>query len=365
MTFKVALLGCGKISSAHLAAWKQTDGFEVVGVFDLDRELASKRGAEFGVTRVFESIDQAVDSCDVVDVATPPQTHARLAQQAIAAGKHLLIEKPIVIHASEWEAIHAALTPRTKLTVIHHMKWAESMLTAKGWIDDGRIGSVIRMRREFLTSAATDRMLVGDSHWSHRLPGGRWFETLPHELYLTHWLCGALELSSVNVASTAAAPPGAPADEVAVVLRGPSMIGTFEFSAHCEVNRRHLTIQGSEGRIDVDILSDLATLTTSKDKPWKRAVGRPLLAAGETLLHGVADRAAYGWRRVKRESPHARAVQAFADYVQDKCPSPTPVEEIDYVVRRGDQIGREIDAQLRHMGRQPSADRIAVERPRA
>ena len=41
-----------------------------------------------------------------------------------------------------------------------------------------RFGEVIRVQREFLTHPTTDRMLVGSAHWSHSLPGGRWFETI-------------------------------------------------------------------------------------------------------------------------------------------------------------------------------------------
>jgi len=46
--------------------------------------------------------------------------------------------------------------------------------------------------------------------------------------------------------------------------------------------------------------------------------------------------------------------------VRDKCGPPTPIEEIDYVVRKGDEIGREIDAQLRRLGRTPSSDRLTA-----
>jgi predicted dehydrogenase len=230
--------------------------------------------------------------------------------------------------------------------------------TAKQWVDEGRIGDIIRVQREFLTSPATDRMLVGHKHWSHRLPGGRWFETLPHELYLTHWFAGAMTPIDAAIASTPAAPPGAPADEVVLTLGGPRALATIHFSANCAANRRVFTLQGSLGQIQVDILSDLATVQTIKDARWSRAAGRPLLAAGQALLQGVGDRSRYGWRRLRGESPHVRAVKAFADYVLDRAESPTPLDEIEYVVVNCDRIGGMIDARLREIGKVPSAERI-------
>jgi predicted dehydrogenase len=343
----VGIIGCGKISSAHLKAWRKIDGFTIGGVFDVNRQLAEERAKEFEVAKVFDTLDQLIAECEVVDVCTPPQTHAVISRQVLTAGRHLLIEKPVVTEVADWDSL-VDLVKRSpgKLAVIHNLKFAQSVRTAKQWVEQGRIGDVLRIQREFLTSATTDRMLVGDSHWSHKLPGGRWFETLPHELYLTHWFAGALDFESVSIASTPKAPPGAPADEVVAVLRGAQTLATVHFSANCEQNRRVFTVQGSHGQIVVDILSDLATITTVKDAKWKRAVGMGLIGAGQTLLRAVPDRSRYGLERLRGASPHSRAIEAFALEVLGKGEPATPFEEVDYVVRNCDRIGRAIDAQL-------------------
>lgn len=344
---QVGIIGCGKISSAHLKAWRRIDGFAIGGVFDVNRQLAEERAKEFSVSRVFPTLDQLLAECDVIDVCTPPQTHAAIALPVLAAGRHLLIEKPVVTQVADWDNL-VELVKRSpgKLAVIHNLKFAQSVRTAKQWVDEGRIGDVLRIQREFLTSAATDRMLVGDSHWSHKLPGGRWFETLPHELYLTHWFAGALEFDSVSIAQTPKAPPGAPADEVVAVLRGERTLATVHFSANCEQNRRIFTVQGSHGQIVVDILSDLATISTVKDAKWKRAVGMQLMGAGQTLLRAIPDRSRYGFERLRGASPHSRAIEAFALEVLGRAEPATPFEEVDYVVRNCDRIGRAIDEQV-------------------
>jgi predicted dehydrogenase len=348
MVQHVGIVGCGLISEAHIKAWKKTPGFAVRGVLDTNAEQARKRAGEYQIETVYDRLDQLIAECDVVDVCTPPQSHAAIALQAVAGGRHLVMEKPVVTDVADWEKLAASVKDAgTKLAVIHNAKFLRSIQTAKQWIREGRIGDVIRVHREFLTHASVDRMLVGEGHWSHKLPGGRWFETLPHELYLTHWFAGPLELASVVALHTPAAPPGAPADEVVIVLRGERCIATFQFSANCRQNWRMVTIQGTTGRIVVDLLSDFADLSSRTDSKLKRAMGSPILDAGRTLLRAAPDRGEYGLQRLQgRQSPHLRIIQALGRSLLGQGEEPTPFAEVDYVIRLGDQIAREIERQV-------------------
>jgi predicted dehydrogenase len=315
-------------------------------------EQAKKRASQFGVARVYERLDQLIEDCDIVDVCTPPQSHAAIAQQAIAGRRHLVMEKPVVTDVADWNRIARAIEEsKTKIAVIHNIKFAHSVQTAKRWVDEGRIGDVIRVQREFLTHESHDRMLSGDQLWSHSLPGGRWFETLPHELYITHWFAGPLQLSSVTVVATPNAPPGAPADEVVVTLGGERAISTFHFSANCRENRRTITIQGTTGRIYVDLLSDFATLSRLGDSKWRRAFGRVVMEAGATLLRAAPDRGRYGFEKLRKLSPHAKIIGLLGKHLQGHAEEPTPLEEVDYVVRVGDRVGREIDRQVASLRR--------------
>jgi predicted dehydrogenase len=346
--FTVGIVGCGLISEAHLRAWAATPGFKVTGVIDTNREQAEKRASQFGVPTIFDSLDPMIAACDIIDVCTPPASHAAIAEQAIAAKRHLVMEKPVVTKLEDWERIAPkARAAGTKIAVIHNVKYLHSVQVAKRWVTEGKIGEVIRVQREFLTHPDHDRMLVGDKHWSHALPGGRWFETLPHELYLTHWFAGPLELSAVTAISTGNAPSGAPADEVLITLAGKRAIASFHFSAHCEENRRTLMIQGTKGRITVDLLSDFASISTLVDSKLRRVISRPLVEAGATLLRAAPDRGRYGMQKLRKESPHLKIIQALGRHLRDNDVEPTPLDEVDYVIRNCDLIGREIDRQVK------------------
>ena len=338
MTTAVGLIGCGHISKTHLEAWRRMDGCTVRGVFDLDRELAARCAARAGVP-VFDTVAELVGACGVVDVCTPPRTHAELALEVIGAGKHLLIEKPLVTRLEEWHRVRSALDRSPgKLAVVHNLKFAAAYLRARRWIERGRIGRVIRVARRFLTSPNSDRML-GGRHWSHDLPGGRWVETLPHELYLIH----DLPVASVTAFRSGDGPAGAAADEVTIALGDHRGAATIEYSARCDVNLRTLEIHGTRSSIVVDLLSDHARLLDSSDRRWRRAAGRAHLEAARVLGAALPDRAAYLALRLAGRTPHRRLIEAAARHFRGLGPSPTPLDEVAYVVETTDLIGREID----------------------
>lgn len=344
---KVGILGCGHISAEHLKGWRKAKGASVVGVFDLNKEHAAKRAKQFGVATVFDTIEQLITDCDIVDICTPPSSHAALAMKALEAGKHLLIEKPMVIDERDWDAIEAKLREGfSKLAIVHNLKFGESVIRAKKLVDEGRIGKIIRIQREFLTHPLHDRMLTEAPHWSHKLPGGRWFETLPHELYISHYFGGPAELVSVAAMRTGAAVTGVSADEVSITLRNEQCITTVHYSSSCRMNRRTITFTGTKGVIHVDVLSDSLSMSTVEDSKMRRMLGMEYFEHLQRLSCAPGDRARYALRYIRGERPHSRLITQFADYLHGLAESPTPLDEVDFVVRNCYRIGREIDKQV-------------------
>src|SRR5262249_48000502 len=124
-------------------------------------------------------------------------------------------------------------------------------------------------------------------------------------------------------------------------------IGTFQFSANCRQNRRTLTIQGTAGRIAVDLLSDFADLSTQTDSKLKRALGHAILDAGLTLVQAVPDRGKYRLApRRRQQSRHLKIIQALGKNLLGSGEEPPPFAEVDYVIRMGDRIAHEIDRQV-------------------
>ena len=94
MKLKAGVLGAGHLGKIHLRLLQQSEHFELIGFFDPSKENAAAVSKEFGY-KAFDTIDELLREVDVVDIVTPTLSHFDCAQQAIANGKHVFIEKPI------------------------------------------------------------------------------------------------------------------------------------------------------------------------------------------------------------------------------------------------------------------------------
>lgn len=101
---KAGVLGAGHLGKIHLRLLHQSDQYELVGFYDADPVNAQKVVDEFGYT-YFDTIEKLIDAVDMVDIVTPTLSHYDCAKQAVKAGKHIFIEKPITNTVEEAEAI--------------------------------------------------------------------------------------------------------------------------------------------------------------------------------------------------------------------------------------------------------------------
>lgn len=91
---KAGVLGAGHLGKIHLRLLEQSENYELVGFYDASESHAKAIEDEFGYRR-FHSIEDLIHAVDVVDIVTPTFAHFDVAKQAITAGKHVFIEKPI------------------------------------------------------------------------------------------------------------------------------------------------------------------------------------------------------------------------------------------------------------------------------
>lgn len=101
---RIGVIGVGHLGAIHTKLWRGITGAELVGVVDADAGRAAAIAAEHG-TQAFDSIGALLDAVDAVSVVTPTSTHAEVAREALEAGKHLFIEKPITATYAEAQAI--------------------------------------------------------------------------------------------------------------------------------------------------------------------------------------------------------------------------------------------------------------------
>jgi predicted dehydrogenase len=100
VTLAVGIVGCGKVARHHVPALRAARGARLVAAFDLDTQAAGATGAP-----VADSLTDLIERVDVVAVCTPPETHAGVALAALAAGRGVLVEKPLAATLADADRI--------------------------------------------------------------------------------------------------------------------------------------------------------------------------------------------------------------------------------------------------------------------
>ncbi|HJZ47558.1 MAG TPA: Gfo/Idh/MocA family oxidoreductase [Roseiflexaceae bacterium] len=141
--YGIGIVGCGGIVNyAHLPAYAAHQ-LRVLGCYDLNAEAARKTAADHGIPIVYETLDAllADQRIEIVDIAVPAWHQRAIAEQALAAGKHLLCQKPLAEELPDAEAI-ADATRRfgRKAAVNQQMRWSAGIAAAKDLISRGAIG---------------------------------------------------------------------------------------------------------------------------------------------------------------------------------------------------------------------------------
>lgn len=100
MVNNISLIGLGYIGKIHLKLLKENPNWNLIGVYDIDTTLTKDLAAQYNL-KAFSSLEETLDHSEVVDIATPSNTHFDIARQAVIAGKHVFIEKPVTSHLKE------------------------------------------------------------------------------------------------------------------------------------------------------------------------------------------------------------------------------------------------------------------------
>ncbi|MDR6300305.1 Gfo/Idh/MocA family protein [Mesonia maritima] len=118
---KVGVLGAGHLGKIHLRLLNESEKYELIGFYDANEKYAEEVASEFNYKR-FKSVKELINAVDVVDIVTPTLSHFNVAVQAIEAGKHLFIEKPITNTVEEAEELTRLLQEKGVKGQVGHVE---------------------------------------------------------------------------------------------------------------------------------------------------------------------------------------------------------------------------------------------------
>ena len=187
---KLGVVGCGGMSKSHLRRFETlSDRLELVAAVDLLEERAQVVADEMPRVRVATDYRDILDDVDAVLLVLPHHLHHPIAMDCLAAGKHVLLEKPMAISETEClDLIRDSKEADRVLMVAYCMRFHPLVVRMKELIDEKAYGDV------FQVSIWTEQLTrYADGHWvmdPATLGGGQLFSHGCHYIDILLWYLG-------------------------------------------------------------------------------------------------------------------------------------------------------------------------------
>lgn len=142
---RIALIGCGYWGPNLARNFSQVEHGELALCADLDDKALAR------LQRQFPQVEMTTDvmavlarpDIDAIALATPARTHATLALQALAAGKHVFVEKPLAMNTTDAQAMVAAATAQQRTLMVGHIfEYHPAVRYIKDLLDSGELGDL-------------------------------------------------------------------------------------------------------------------------------------------------------------------------------------------------------------------------------
>ncbi|MGE0715056.1 MAG: Gfo/Idh/MocA family oxidoreductase [Alphaproteobacteria bacterium] len=271
---RLALLGCGGWG-VNIARTLAEAGL-LSAVCDTDPGAAATVAQRHGVRGFTDPEEVLAADCDGVVVATPAPTHGALARRALAAGKHVLVEKPFALDLADAEAT-VDLARRKGLVVMagHLLRYHPAFEAAAAIVRSGGVGRILRIESR---RAGWGKVRSAESAlWS----------LAPHDVsMILHLLEGRPRLLSAS--ASAVLQPGI-ADDAGLTLGFPcGAVATVSVSWLAPQRVQSLSVVGTSGALVFDDIAE-----------WERKL---------TLFPDALRHDGDGWSALRREPVHPPVV---------------------------------------------------------
>jgi predicted dehydrogenase len=144
--YGIAFVGCGGIVNyGHIPAYKAS-GFHMIGGYDQNRTAAEKTAGDHGLGKVYDSLDELLSDPEVqiVDIAVVPWEQRKIVEKSIAAGKHLLCQKPFADQYTDALAMtEVAGKAGLKIAVHQQFRWGSIIQATRAIMNEGWLGDLL------------------------------------------------------------------------------------------------------------------------------------------------------------------------------------------------------------------------------
>jgi predicted dehydrogenase len=258
MVLNAAVVGGGTVSRRHLTGLKNDPLVELKAICDIDESRAQTLAEEYDITP-YADIGAMLDaeSLDWVHICTSVQTHRDLAIQAMEAGCHVLIEKPVSLTAAEVDDIERASEEHgVRVSVVRNHLFGFIVREVQDRIAAGELGKLRAVEVVYTGNTPPDESNRGA--WTFELPGGEFEEGIPHPIYTALGI-GGLPASDRDAYATTACSKqydqGFTYDGLQIGWTTPDEVLCSVTVTAGAVPQRTVNVHGEKASLSVDMLS--------------------------------------------------------------------------------------------------------------
>ena len=117
----ISLIGIGRMGQFHLNVINQINSINLSGIYDSDEKHLNEISSKYNLNS-FKSLDEAIDKCDAVIIASPTKFHFDIAKKSIQKGKHVLVEKPMTENFIQAEELEIMVKEKNIIFQVGHVE---------------------------------------------------------------------------------------------------------------------------------------------------------------------------------------------------------------------------------------------------
>jgi predicted dehydrogenase len=254
---RAAVIGAGEIALQHLACLRALPAVTLAGVCDQSRAVAEYAADRFGAGAWFTDHRAMFDAIrpDVVHVTTSPGSHFQLAMDALDAGAHVIVEKPVTVARHDLSVLlQSAADKRRVLIEDYNYLFNAPVQRIASLIASGELGTVVHVEVVLCLD-------LGDGNPSgvpprispeRSGPSGVIGDYLPHLASVTHFVVGAHRAVRSHWPEPSIG-SSQPRGELRAIVDGERATATITFSAQGQPDTFWLQVHGTRMRVSADL----------------------------------------------------------------------------------------------------------------
>ena len=327
---RAAVVGCGVISTEHFRVLAQHPRIELVGVCDRS-PAAARWTAERYRTKAFTDHAEMLASVrpDVVHVLTPPSSHRAIAEDALRAGAHVIVEKPIASSLEELnEMFVIADTCERYLVESHNYRFNDQILAIDDLVARGVLGEVVAVDLLLALDIRASKFAMADGNPTAHLPGGAVRDFLTHLCYLGMHYFGDVPIGAVEARwQNRSGNPYIGADDFEARVELGEGVVHQRFDARIAPDCFRLWVRGTAGSAETDLYQPFLRIETRRGPKQLSPVVNHVVNGSSLALAGARNLR----DKLLQLSPYHglwRLLERFYASVLDNTPPPVTRRDV-------------------------------------